>query len=353
VHGNEWRGGTYGARNGGVRISPFDPRTASETECAAYAGLVDHARRHSTPDGIARPAAYVLNRLRHRGRTNVTTVRTLHDGDVLTGAIEVSWQEVPDNRNRSWVTLDLPVHSGAALAALAAAAAEVSLAADRPLLTVETAYGSAQSAWVAAHGGRRGSVEEHNVVRLASLSHDDVSALAAAAPTGYEALVWDGGTPDDLLGAYARLVETMNTAPFDDLTFEDFTFSPELIREWEATLAARGHDRWVVVAREAATGALAGFNELVVRPEWPEVVENEDTAVAVPHRGHGIGLWIKAVNLLRVLDERPEAVCVETWNAASNEHMLRVNRRLGFVPEHLRETWELDAAAVLSETQPA
>jgi len=66
-------------------------------------------------------------------------------------------------------------------------------------------------------------------------------------------------------------------------------------------------------------------------------------AVAIPHRGHGLGLWVKALNLLRLTDERPLVQRVSTWNAASNDHMIRVNRALGFVCEHEWETWELRA----------
>jgi hypothetical protein len=44
---------------------------------------------------------------------------------------------------------------------------------------------------------------------------------------------------------------------------------------------------------------------------------------------------------------------VTTWNAASNDHMLRVNRRLGFVCEHRWEDWEIPVAALVSEPQPA
>ncbi len=43
---------------------------------------------------------------------------------------------------------------------------------------------------------------------------------------------------------------------------------------------------------------------------------------------------MKAVNHLRLLDERPErAQVVQTWNASSNEPMLRINRALGFQPD--------------------
>ncbi|HEU0130028.1 MAG TPA: hypothetical protein VFQ85_03435 [Mycobacteriales bacterium] len=132
----------------------------------------------------------------------------------------------------------------------------------------------------------------------------------------------------------------MNTAPRDDLTEEDWVYTPERVRDFEDAVAARGHTMLTVVAREVATGELAAFNQVVVHPEWPDVVENEDTAVAVPHRGRGLGRWVKALNVLRVLDETPARV-ISTWNAASNGHMLRVNRELGFACQHVWESWEV------------
>jgi RimJ/RimL family protein N-acetyltransferase len=100
---------------------------------------------------------------------------------------------------------------------------------------------------------------------------------------------------------------------------------------------------WTVCAREIGSPELAAFTNVVLAPEWPEVVHQDDTAVAVPHRGHGLGFAVKATNLLRLVTERPEAHCVTTWNAASNEHMLRVNHRLGFECEAQFEAYEVTA----------
>lgn len=334
-----------------MRIEPFDAVTADEPTALGYAALLADARRCVTPEGVRLPAPYVLNRLRHTSADFRTGIWVAYDGEVPVGAVEAYWREAPDNRDRAWVHLDVPdaYASAGLLDALGGAAAAHCAAAGRPVMTVEVEAGSPHSAWVRGRGGRFGSLDEHNVLALRSVSRADVAALAAAAPAGYELLRWDGGAPDDLVGDYARLVETINDAPHDDLTMEPAVFSPERLRAWEATLAARGHLLWTVVARHVATGDLAAYNQLEIRPEWPEVVENQDTAVAVRHRGHGLGLWVKAVNLLRVLDTLPRAVCVSTWNAASNEHMLRVNRRLGFVRQHVVEQWELDAASVLTK----
>lgn len=332
-----------------MRIEPFDATTADDATAAAYAALLADSRVVSTPEGLRQPAAYVLNRLRHFSPDHAMRIRCAYDAaGALAGAVEVFWWEGPDNRDKAWVHLDFRSFDAALVAALMAAAAAVAVEAGRPVLIVEVVAASALRDWVAARGGRYGSAEEHNVVRLRDLDRADVESLAAAVPEGYELLRLDGRAPDDLVEPYLRLIHAMNDAPRDDLSLEDFVFTPERLRNWEAGLAARGHRHLTVLARHVASGELAAFNQLVVRPEWPESVENEDTAVAVAHRGRGLGLCVKAANLLRLLDEHPEAVCVETWNAASNAHMLRVNRRLGFVCEHRWEAWEVAAPALLA-----
>lgn len=328
-----------------MRISPFDAVTAAPDEAAAYAALVASSRADATPDGLRQPEAYVLNRLRHRGTDDVTHVLTAGDA----GAVEVSWREAPDNRDRAFVTVDVPRerHSDDVVHALLRAAAEVAGASGRTILQVDAPVDSPLDGWLRGLGLVPGSVEQHNVTRVRSLDRADIAALAGDVPDGYELVTFDRSCPDDLLEACARLANTMNTAPRDDLTMEDWTFSPDTIRRWEDTLIRRGQTRWTAIARSVSTGELAGYNEVVVRPDFPAAVENEDTAVAIPHRGHGLGLWVKAINVLRVIDET-DAVCIETWNAASNDHMLRVNRRLGFVCEHLWHSYELPAAKVLS-----
>lgn len=322
-----------------MRVEAFDP--FDERAAHVYCDLVADTGRGWVPEGLRVPCAYLLNEVRVLPADVRKHVWLAYDGPALVAAAELQWWEAPDNRNRAW--LHLETRDAAPLDALLAAATEVAVPAGRTLLNVETQQGSVASAWVAERGGRLGSIEQHNVTRIAALSRVDLLAWASARPDGYELVVFDGPAPEDIVEPYVRLANSMNDAPRDDLTMEDWTFSVDRLRTWEEGIAARGHDVWTVIARHVESGELVGYNQLVLRPEWPESIENEDTTVTRAHRGHGIGIWIKAANLLRVATERPETVCVETWNAASNEHMLRVNRRLGFVCEHVWGSWELEA----------
>jgi hypothetical protein len=329
-----------------VRIERYHPGAGDGALDAAYVAVAHEARRPAFPAGLLPPAAFLLNRVTNVGADHRDHLWLALDGDRPAGGLEVFWWEAPDNRDRAWLHLEVaPERFSPELAgALLAAGAGVLRAAGRESLHVDLPAGHPAAAWLAARGARRGSAEENNVLRL-----DRVPRAVHEVPpvAGYELVAFDGACPDDLLEPYTRLLSTMNDAPRDDLTMEDWVYTPERLRAFEATVARRGHLLLTVVARSSATGEPAAFNQLVVHPDWPEVVDNEDTAVAVPHRGHRLGRWVKAANLLRVRDDFPETLAVRTWNAVSNTHMLRVNRELGFACEHVWEAWETTLDAVL------
>jgi GNAT superfamily N-acetyltransferase len=64
------------------------------------------------------------------------------------------------------------------------------------------------------------------------------------------------------------------------------------------------------------------------------------TGVARDHRGHGLGLRLKAAASLwmRALD--PAARLVGTANHEGNSAMLRINRALGYLPAESWYTYE-------------
>jgi len=57
------------------------------------------------------------------------------------------------------------------------------------------------------------------------------------------------------------------------------------------------------------------------------------------YRGHGLGKWLKAVMLTRVLLEKPDVHYVRTGNAEANVPMLRINHALGFGPQMAEVVW--------------
>ncbi len=189
------------------------------------------------------------------------------------------------------------------------------------------------TAFLEALGAERKIVERKSRMVLADVDREmleDWVARAAERAGDYSLLAWDGPVPEEYLQRFVDLTMVMNTAPRDDLEREDWVHTPERQRENEQRFAAKGETWWTLVARHDATDQLVGYTEFFFPREHPEVAWQESTAVDPVHRGRGLGRWLKAVNCLRLLDERPEIRYVDTWNAFSNGPMLAINVAMGF-----------------------
>ena len=149
---------------------------------------------------------------------------------------------------------------------------------------------------------------------------------AASAAAGYELVRRVGPTPEADLPEMVVLREAINDAP-DALEFESYPV--ERITAYEQALLRRRQTQYTVVARHRATGEPAGLTMVCVDEFDPSVAHQEDTSVVRAHRGHRLGLLLKLEMIAWLRDERPEVTATETWNDATNHHMIAVNERLG------------------------
>lgn len=113
------------------------------------------------------------------------------------------------------------------------------------------------------------------------------------------------------------------------LGFSSGGLSVNAVRRYDAAMAGRRQTVHRVLARHRPTGAWAGLSILCVDEFAPAVALQEDTSVVRVHRGHRLGLLMKADMLRWVTRERPEVAATDTWNATTNHHMIAVNERLG------------------------
>jgi mycothiol synthase len=130
----------------------------------------------------------------------------------------------------------------------------------------------------------------------------------------------------------------MNQAPRDRLDVEDDHITPEKLRQVEELILAMGTERWTMYVREKTTGELAGFTEVFWNPNRKHLVEQGDTGAFSQYRNLGLGRWLKAAMLEKIIQERPAVDLVRTDNTDSNAAMLRINHELGFKP-YLSECW--------------
>ena len=209
--------------------------------------------------------------------------------------------------------------------------------------------GSPGEAFLAGIGLSRRNVAHQNRLPIADL---DVAMLdgwveqARERASGYSLRGWDGPTPDDVIEDFAVCHDVMNSAPRGDLDLADERMTPDRLRAVEEGRARAVATWWTLCAVEDATGALAGFTQLSF-PRWrPTVGRQNDTGVDPAHREKGLGRWLKAAMLLRVLDEKPEIEQIETWNAGSNAPMLAINHALGFRLARVSGNWQGDLDVV-------
>ncbi|GAB3401961.1 GNAT family N-acetyltransferase [Flindersiella endophytica] len=182
-------------------------------------------------------------------------------------------------------------------------------------------------------GFTRASVEIQRRQDLGTLDRELVDALydeAAEAAAGYELLKIVGPTPEHLIDAVAVMTAAINDAPNDDMDVEDHVYDAERIRAFDQAQAGWANRVYRLIARRRSDGALAGHTMVGVHPEQSEWGGQYDTSVLKEHRGHKLGLLLKAA-MVRWLDEtEPQLLAIDTWNAESNSHMIGINERLGY-----------------------
>jgi GNAT superfamily N-acetyltransferase len=172
--------------------------------------------------------------------------------------------------------------------------------------------------------------------------------LEQAATDEFE-LVWlDGPYPEEILAPITDLFNiVMNDAPRDDLEVEDEQKTPELVRQFEKMTLSAGNQRWTAYLRTRENGDFAGLTELMWHPSRPHLARQGWTGIHPSFRRRGLGRWLKAAMLEKLINERSEVQYVRTGNANSNAPMLRINEELGFHSYLAWSVWQVKLDSVL------
>jgi GNAT superfamily N-acetyltransferase len=169
-------------------------------------------------------------------------------------------------------------------------------------------------------------------------------AEVAAHAGGYHAVSWSGICPPELLDDRAALAARMDTdPPLGELDWRPGVWDAERMRDTYTDWERRGLQ--VIGAGAVDTsGRMVAFSEMGRDLRTPTLAYQFDTIVDPEHRGHRLGMLVKAANLRAIERMAPEVGRVETWNALENGPMLQVNRAMGFVPVGLYSLWQLKLA---------
>lgn len=220
-------------------------------------------------------------------------------------------------------------------------------AAGRSVLSGKVVTGSAGEAFVVAAGATPGLVDVRRVQYLAKIEAGKVAELrrsAARAADGYSLVRWTGDVPEQYLGPLARVINAFEDAPRGE-GVQPEAWDADRVRERTGAHVRAGLLRnHSVAALHDATGEMAAYTGIIVDPAAPTWGFQELTAVIRGHRGHRLGLLVKTAMLELLAEVEPQVELIMTSNAAANDHMIAVNRQLGY--EVAGAGWRFYAAPV-------
>lgn len=203
----------------------------------------------------------------------------------------------------------------------------------RTVLRGGALVGSAGDAFARQAGAEPSLVDARRMQDLRKIPPGLVASLretAAGAAAGYSLESWTGPTPEEHLDRVAAGFNAMNDAPHS-ADREDDIWDAQRVRDRADAAVREGCLRGYSVAAIAeSTGEMAGLTQVFVDPEYSEWGHQGVTAVTRPHRGHRLGLLIKATMLEWLATEEPKLERIATDNAATNKYMIAVNEKLGY-----------------------
>ncbi len=318
-----------------VELSWLDPRCPDGRDLAGATALLEAARVVDCPHEPVPTVTSLVAHLRHGYDGDLPLIALAHGAaGRVDGILEVCLPH-RDNRHLGCVRVTVdPLNRRTGLGRhLFAAGVERVRAERRGLILADCYDGTAGMPFLKAMGMDRASeqVQRRQDLRDADWATLD-RAYEAAQPyaVDYEFLRMTGATRDDMVADLARIAVAINDAPTDDLDVEDLAFSPGRIRAFERAQAAHDRRLYRLIARQRHSGELAGHTAVGVDAQRPGFGWQYKTSVPRAHRGHRLGLVLK-VGMLRWLAEvEPQLRTLDTWNAATNVHMIRVNQVLNY-----------------------
>lgn len=259
------------------------------------------------------------------------------------------WISLPLLDNRDNAEIEIEVRPGFRRRGVGRALHERAVARVRELGRKRLQSGSAGrlpdgAAFARAVGASAALHDTRSRLDLATADQPALDARLASSWTkaaGYRVVSWLDVPPDDLIDDVAYLDGRFVTdSPQGDLEIEPEKADAARIRATFAAARERGRTAYSSGAVHSASGRLVGFTTLSGSFDIPGHLWQSLTLVDPEHRGHRLGLIIKLANLAYARQHRPALTAIDTFNASANEHMLAVNRQLGFRPMEEWTQWQ-------------
>jgi GNAT superfamily N-acetyltransferase len=342
----------------GYRIDRVVPRDLPEDEQIALARLFQRMSHEILPEDPERPIDAILPRLRASVPNEWRARARARDGKgnvVAFGGVERSLND-PLNAHVAWTEVSVhPDHRRRGLGRAVFGDLVAQSEGQHPeLLFIGITNDRVASGepFLKALGAQPGLPMKTNQLALGDVDRTQVADWSRLDPAGYRLERVDDVVPASVVTPYIQASDGINDMPKGDLKMGDWKLTEEQIRDRESWFKQTGTQWRLLVAIHEATGEGAGFTDITYDPKQPWVIWQQGTAVTRGHRGHRLGLWMKAVMLERILRELPEAKYIRTGNANTNSQMLGINTQLGFRLAWQSILWQLPIADARTAVRP-
>lgn len=324
-------------------VSPFDPRTAPQSQKLAVGQLLADAFAYAYPDDPPKIPESIAVEIAHLLPDEGGEHRVIWDGERA-----LAWGKLGYtlDQNLHAAYANIVVHPSCRRQGMARAISHELEAVARREGRDTVTFSTTDRVPAAEAYAQRLGAQPALPMRQSRLHLSEVPADLLRdwqfRPDGdpYRLHIWQI-VPDEYLERTAELMMVMNSAPKGDLDMEDWKITPAMIRAWEKMTEAGGEVTYLLAVEHKASGQLDGYSQVFWEPKRAAVVYQGATAVRPEARGRGLGKWLKAAMIDQIAAHCPGARWIQTNNANVNEAMLGINVAMGFKHWAQLTEWQL------------
>jgi GNAT superfamily N-acetyltransferase len=333
-----------------IEIESVDLAAASEETLRALAALYDVLDAEDLPDDPPEPIEHRMLDLRRTFARFPTHRWALTDnGQVVAAA--VTHYDVEENLENGFGRIAVhPSYRGRGHARrLAAPILDHLSAAGRTRVETWITNGHPAETLAENLGLKRALSERRSRLLIADL---DVAMMsewvdrASQRAGDYELQAMTSPFPEEHLEQFCEMMTVMNTAPLEDYVMDDEHITAGDWRDIESEVMASRCQINNLTAVHRPSGAFVGYTQVKTQDLQPDLAWQWDTGVHPDHRNKGLGRWLKADMILRIIGDYPDVCRIDTENAASNQPMLNINLAMGFKPIHDTFIWQGELTTV-------